>query len=298
MIQPGQGFSRKLTSLTDFEYRVFEQVKLCSDDFGVMPYTPAHVRSQNRRLRRATESVVLSALRQIVSAGIYVVFEHQDEQYLCHRKWQEHQTIDYPRVTHYPKPPADVLARLTPATQYLFQFHPGGVKLPPKKDRPKFQTDSGITPEPFLSERERTPANAHANAKTSTDDLIDRSREDPPPPRPGSRLDRRSTLVRPRDLHAFFEGPVFNIPQKWADSKLTQSNGALTEGDLSAFARALSAEVERTGEDVTAGGNLLAWLDGKLKTWRASRAEARDHDRMTSAGLSHLAQVRRLERGE
>jgi 5-methylcytosine-specific restriction endonuclease McrA len=88
---------------------------------------------------------------------------------------------------------------------------------------------------------------------------------DLPPERPRS-------IVGRRDLSAFLQGPVFSIPQKWADKAIQGSNGNLTEKDLYAFGQALIDKVERERIDVTAQGNLLTWLDTQLKAWTASRS--------------------------
>lgn len=175
LIQPGQGLSAKIAKLTDFEYRVFEQVKLASDDFGVMPYSPSLVRAQNLRLRdkKVPEKQVADALHQIVTVGLLAMFEHQGEEYVCAPAWQRGQTIKYPRITHLPKPPMDVLGCCEESTRFLFSIHPGGKKLPKR-----FTDDSGEIPESnenipeALPKRSGvseaiTPANANADANAN-----------------------------------------------------------------------------------------------------------------------------------
>jgi len=99
-----------------------------------------------------------------------------------------------------------------------------------------------------------------------------------PPQKPGSREAARAlTLIQPRDLTAFYEGPIFNIPKKWASKVLKAANGALSESDLLKFAKALTAKVERTGHDVSAEANFLQYLDTELRLFR---------DEKTSDGLA------------
>lgn len=129
MSHPEQSASRKVTALSDFEYRVWEQTKLSADDFGVMPYTSTLLRAENVRLRRATEKQVFDALSRLVSLELLHVFEHQGESYVCAPQWQKWQQIRFPRKTARPQPPADVLVKCEPLTVELFTKWPGGKKF-------------------------------------------------------------------------------------------------------------------------------------------------------------------------
>lgn len=126
---PEQSASRKVTALSDFDYRVWEQTKLSSDDFGIMPYTSTVLRADNLRLRKATEKQVFDALRRLVDLGLLIVFEHQGEAYVCAPQWQKWQQIRFPRKTSRPHPPADVLAKCEPQTVELFTRWPGGKRF-------------------------------------------------------------------------------------------------------------------------------------------------------------------------
>jgi hypothetical protein len=126
MSHPEQSTSRKVTALTDFEYRVWEQTKLSSDDFGVMPYAAAILRADNLRLLAAKESVVFAALKRLVLSGLLIVFEHQGVSYACAPVWQTWQTIKFPRASSRPKPPNEILAQCDEATRGHFAQHPGG----------------------------------------------------------------------------------------------------------------------------------------------------------------------------
>lgn len=85
---------------------------------------------------------------------------------------------------------------------------------------------------------------------------------------------RVPSLIRPRDLNAFLQGPIFSIPQRWADKVLAASNGHLTEAQLTAFAQDLFTRVEAQRIDVAGQPNFLGWLDEELRAWRGVKAAA------------------------
>jgi hypothetical protein len=89
------------------------------------------------------------------------------------------------------------------------------------------------------------------------------------------------SLVRPRNLHAFWEGPVFDIPEAWARKLITAGNGSVSEADLRSFGQDVSNAMEAAREGVDTTLHLFAWLDGKWRAWRRERgrltADA-DHD--------------------
>lgn len=99
------------------------------------------------------------------------------------------------------------------------------------------------------------------------------------PQKPGSAGAARAlSLIQPRDKSAFWEGPVFNIPQKWAAKALKAANGSMSEDDLTRFARDLSARVEETGIDLTSL-DFLRWLDDELKAYRGAQRANDSGDR-------------------
>lgn len=126
MSHPEQATSRKVSALTDFEYRVWEQTKLSADDFGVMPYSATVLRADNLRLRGVKEASVFSALRQLVKAGLLLTFTHQGEEYAFAPVWQTWQQVRFPRKTSRPRPDEDALAKCDAETRELFRKHPGG----------------------------------------------------------------------------------------------------------------------------------------------------------------------------
>jgi uncharacterized protein YdaU (DUF1376 family) len=118
----------------------------------------------------------------------------------------------------------------------------------------------------------------------------------PSPQKPGT--SRSLSLIQPRDKSAFSEGPVFNIPQKWATKVLAAANGSLSEPELDAFCSALHVKVERDRIDVAAQPNFLGWLDGELREWRRGQSQARSERALELQGQRHLAKVAAMERGE
>lgn len=112
-----------------------------------------------------------------------------------------------------------------------------------------------------LADAMQCSASSSASSSAERED----ARGELPPERPRS-------IIQRRDLSAFLQGPVFSIPQKWADRVVQGSNGNLTEKDLFTFGQALFDKVERDRIDVTAQGNLLGWLDAELKIWTGRRA--------------------------
>jgi hypothetical protein len=102
-----------------------------------------------------------------------------------------------------------------------------------------------------------------------------------PAPRLGPRR-AHTILTPPRDLTAFWEGPIFNLPGKWAAKVLRAANGGLTEDDLSAFARSLTARLEQAEGEAPSEG-FLGWLDVELTAWRATRTSTQASQRASES---------------
>lgn len=119
---------RRLTSLDDFAFRVWDQYQLSADDFGVMRDSSTVVRADNKRLELASDAAVRAALDALVRVGLVVRFTHQDEPYLAQSDWQDFQHVEYPRRTTAPKPAENVLESFSSATRKLFRKHPGGYR--------------------------------------------------------------------------------------------------------------------------------------------------------------------------
>src|SRR4051812_4495108 len=118
------GGSRKVSSLTNLEYRVWTQYLVSADDFGVMPCTASVLQADNTRLRREPFKAVQAALDQLVTLTLVRSFVHQGETFIWQPDWQKWQGIRYPRATINPAPPADQLAAFADAkTRELFKNH-------------------------------------------------------------------------------------------------------------------------------------------------------------------------------
>lgn len=271
LIQPGQGHSRKVSALSDFDYRVFEQVKSCSDDFGLMPLTASILKAANLRLRKATEKQLEDALGRMVEAGLLASYEHQGEQYVCAPAWQRGQTIEFPRTTHHPKPQADVIATLEPDTQLLLCLHPGGSgKYPNKKTVEKilaaFANESGTTLESILkrfsNESEMisgvpngTPANANATQRNAN-----ASSEESP------RETSRPSLVSSMKPYNAWQGQRLEVPQKWHDDHVRMLGGPADAADrkLRLWYATLDGPLQRAQTPV---GNWFRYLDACYRAW-------------------------------
>jgi len=153
LISPRLGQSRKVSSLSDFEARVWQHgYLLCADDFGVMPRSAAMVRGFNRALARHSDADVFAALDKITEVGLTLTFEHQDETYLCDPVWQNFQHIRFPRRTLNPVPTEAIFGQLSIPTQQLFlSLHPSIVCG--RKERDLVDVLEGYLPRLLVSEK-------------------------------------------------------------------------------------------------------------------------------------------------
>lgn len=115
------------------------------------------------------------------------------------------------------------------------------------------------------------------------------AREPDAPPRLGPRRSH-SILTPPRDLSAAWEGPIFNIPGKWAERTLRASNGTATAADVSAFGTALTSRLTREGDAAPAEG-FLGWLDHEWTAWRGDRADDAKAARAIENTRARMAQL-------
>jgi hypothetical protein len=122
LTHPRIGRSQKVTSLSDFEFRVWDTYRWAADDYGVMPKSAAKLRGENDALRNQhTDEEVSQALQRLVEIDLITEFDHQGASYVCSITWQEHQKIEHPRQTHLPAPPPQVLASMDSGTRKLFR---------------------------------------------------------------------------------------------------------------------------------------------------------------------------------
>jgi hypothetical protein len=164
---PEQSTSRRVTALSDFDYRVWEQTKLSSDDFGVMSYSSTVLRADNLRLRKATEKQVFDALRRLVDLCLLIVFEHQGEAYVCTPQWQKWQQVRFPRKTSRPCPPPEIAEQCEPLTRELYKKWPGGKAW--KRD--ESETVTNLSRDNSAPRPRAVPANANASTSKDSSDV-------------------------------------------------------------------------------------------------------------------------------
>lgn len=121
-LHPRLGRSRKVSSLDDFQARVWSHgYLLCADDFGVMPRAPEVLRGFNIALANRSDREVAEALTSLVEIGLLLSFEHQGDRFVCDPVWQDFQHIRRPRRSMFPCPPPATLFECSKATFGLFQ---------------------------------------------------------------------------------------------------------------------------------------------------------------------------------
>lgn len=120
------GHSAKVNQLTDFEELIWRYYVLSADDFGVMRFTAAQIRTDHERAERRSDKLIQRALERCHAVGLVYTFEHQDRVYCYSRNWQQFQKVLYPRTTLLPCPPAEELAACDESTRHHFLAHPGG----------------------------------------------------------------------------------------------------------------------------------------------------------------------------
>lgn len=135
------GHSEKVTSLCDFDFRVWIQYQWSADDFGVMRLSAVNLQADNDALAQRSIKVVQRAFERVVESGLIHKFEHQGRIYVHQRDWQDFQKVEYPKPTVHPLPPADQIALCSERTQQLFSCHPGG-----KRSRTRSGPDGESSP--------------------------------------------------------------------------------------------------------------------------------------------------------
>lgn len=121
LFHPRARNSKKVTSLTDFEFRVWWTYEMAADDYGVMRASPVVLQAANARLAQSPAGRVTAALKRLIDVALLVEFQHQDVAYVCQLDWQDFQKVRYPRETHEPIPPPEILQRCSASTRELFQ---------------------------------------------------------------------------------------------------------------------------------------------------------------------------------
>lgn len=123
LFHPRAGHSRKVTALTDFQFLTWWTYVLAADDYGVMRRSAVTLQAANDALARRQIKVVDRAFDAVVDIGLVVPFEHQRDGYVCQLDWQDFQRVRYPRDSHLPTPPPEILQKCSRSTRELFQKH-------------------------------------------------------------------------------------------------------------------------------------------------------------------------------
>jgi hypothetical protein len=134
---PRAGHSRKVTSLTDLEFRAWWTYQMAADDFGVMRRSAVVLQAANDALAKRSRQAVERAFDRVIEVGLLVPFEHQDEWYVCQLDWQDFQKVKYPRESHQPVPPPAIFQKCSDKTRELFAQRSGKVPEILLEDSPR-----------------------------------------------------------------------------------------------------------------------------------------------------------------
>ncbi len=145
LTHPRIGRSRKVTALTDLEFRVWDTYRWAADDFGVLPKSAAKLRGENDALRaQHTEDEIAAALQRVIDIALVTEFDHQGAMFICSMTWNAHQKVEHPRQTHLPCPPREVFVNMDVSTRKLFRnFHWNFQKSAASRARATRETANG-----------------------------------------------------------------------------------------------------------------------------------------------------------
>lgn len=231
-LHPRAGRSRKITLLTDLEYRVWTQYLLSADDFGVMRGTSLVLQNDNLHLANRPAKLVKRCLDVLVKSGLVKQFEHQEQPYIFQPDWQLWQKVEYPRATVNPHPTGTDLEACDETTRALFAKHPGGQR----KDRRRSEDPpsdseraSQIAPPVRAESIPPTRAGACETATAKANGI-------------GQRLtaNGHQPIIARRRLDAAWEGPKVYVPQRVHTDFLALRNG--DESSLLAWYEVVSNE--------------------------------------------------------
>lgn len=247
------GRSEKVGLLSDFEYRVWTQYILSSDDFGVMRHSALTLQNDNVALEQRPTKAITAALNALVTAKLLHPFSHQSRAYLYQHDWQDWQKVTYPRLTIEPKPPVGLCSR---HTQWLLSHWPGGKPVSSWKAPERFTCEVvAVFPEDLGNVLEELPESFSEPLAVSPLSLaVSRSPEPAAPPRPS-----------PDDLVALWNA------QRLPGPKVDQ----LTTDRRKKYSKALDATpVLSEWEVVIRWINAQSWANapgaGEYPNWRAT----------------------------
>ena len=99
--------SDKINALSDFLFRLWTCLITYVDDYGRGDARPAIIKGRCFPLReQVTVSDIEEGLQELSDRGCILIYEVDDENYLCFPNWENHQTIRN-KKSKYPEPPAD-----------------------------------------------------------------------------------------------------------------------------------------------------------------------------------------------
>jgi hypothetical protein len=250
-IKPEFPFSPEIGRISrDARLFFVESWMLCDRD-GRFAWEPDRVKAQ---LFPYDQDAQLQAwLEEVVAQDLAVAYEVDGRRYVWVRTFIDHQRPHpkEPKGT-IPPCPASALIRMVPWKETASRVSPGSMDFVPE---PRKETASREKPGTIPS----SPVGREGDLGEG--DLGE----------PAVALSR-FPIVKKRNLSAFWEGQVFDIPDAWARKLIAAANGTISEEDVRRFARETTSAMQATHEPVDTSVHLFAWLDGKWRDWQKGRA--------------------------
>jgi len=128
------------------------------------------------------------------------------------------------------------------------------------------QTQTWQSPEKGIDLPVENPSSPARNGSGDLGSGVQEGKGREPTPSPVQKFPLKP-LIAKRNLHAAYEHPRFDVPQRWHDDQTRALAGG--EARLMKFYRWLGDRVERTGEDTAPR---FKWLDDSLAVWLAESA--------------------------
>lgn len=113
--------SEKVSGLTDFEFRVWVTYELAADDYGILRFSAAALRSANDAFEKKPATMLERAFQRLVAVGLIRTFWHQGKAYAYQHDWQHWQHLRNPRTSVQPLPPLDHIEACEASTRKLFR---------------------------------------------------------------------------------------------------------------------------------------------------------------------------------
>lgn len=100
--------SKKINSLTDFQFRLWVNLITYVDDYGRGSADAALLKGfVYPRRNRISESDIANTLADLAGKGCIRLYEIDGESYFCFPKWSEHQRIQS-KKSKFPPPPDEI----------------------------------------------------------------------------------------------------------------------------------------------------------------------------------------------